>query len=226
MATGSPQAPGDVYIKQLELGRMANYVYLVGSRSSRQVAVVDPAWEVEKILDETRAADLEITAILVSHHHSDHTNGVKALLERAPRAKLYVNRLDASSMPGVEDRAVKVTEGDRIRLGDIEIETLHTPGHTAGSQCFRFGDTLISGDTLFVRACGRCDVPGGNPEQMYSSLQRLAGLDRRTVVMPGHNYADRPTSTIEYELAHNIFFRMDLRTFKRFVRGPAQVSGR
>ncbi|HLD56358.1 MAG TPA: MBL fold metallo-hydrolase, partial [Candidatus Omnitrophota bacterium] len=89
-----------------------------------------------------------------------------------------------------------------------EINFLHTPGHTPGSQCFLIGNNLVSGDTLFINACGRCDLPGGNAEEMYQSLTRLAGLDENTILYPGHNYADEPTSTIKNEKRFNPYMQL------------------
>ena len=92
---------------------------------------------------------------------------------------------------------VKVDGGDSTRVGNVDVTFLHTPGHTPGSQCFLVQGHLISGDTLFIGACGRCDLPGSSPEEMYASLTHtLAKLDDRTLVFPGHNYAPKAYSTI------------------------------
>jgi glyoxylase-like metal-dependent hydrolase (beta-lactamase superfamily II) len=99
--------------------------------------------------------------------------------------------------------------GDRVELGKISITLLHTPGHTPGSQCFLAGDSLVSGDTLFIGGCGRVDLPGGDPTEMYYSLTRvLARLPDDTSLYPGHNYADRPDSTISREKRENLYLRV------------------
>jgi hydroxyacylglutathione hydrolase len=207
------------YVKQIELGPMANYVYLVGSEKTREVAVVDPAWDIDAIVDIAASEDLRITTILVTHFHGDHTNGVKALLERAP-AKLYINKHDAPFVAGLGSAAIKADSGDTIAIGDVSIELLHTPGHTPGSQCFHVRGHVVSGDTMFIGACGRCDGPGSSPEQMFDSLHSLASLPGSTVLLPGHNYALPKTSTIAEEAAGNPFLRMDLQRFLGVVPGP------
>jgi hydroxyacylglutathione hydrolase len=196
-----------IYLKQLELGPMANYVYFIGDPNRREVAVVDPAWDVDRIVDLAEEEGLMISKILITHSHFDHINGVEGLLHRT-KAKVYINKLEVEFMKAVWPELVKVDSGDTTRLGDVDITFLHTPGHTPGSQCFLVHDRLISGDTLFIGACGRCDLPGSNPEDMYYSLtQKLAKLDDRTLVFPGHNYAARPYSTIADEKRFNPYLQ-------------------
>jgi hydroxyacylglutathione hydrolase len=205
-----------VYLKQVELGPMANYVYFVGDPQTREVAVVDPAWEVDRIVEMARENDLTITKILITHSHFDHINGVEALLNRT-KAKVYINKAEAEFMKAVWPDLVKVDSGDTTPVGDVDITFLHTPGHTPGSQCFLVQNHLISGDTLFIGACGRCDLPGSNPEDMYHSLtQRLAKLDDRTIVFPGHNYAAKPYSTIGDEKRFNPY--LQFQSLQDFLR--------
>ncbi len=213
-----------LYLKQVELGPMANYVYFVGDPHTREVAVVDPAWDVDRIVELAQENDLTITTILITHSHFDHINGVEALLNRT-KAKVYINKAEAEFMKAVWPDLVKVDSGDITCVGALEITFLHTPGHTPGSQCFLVENRLISGDTLFIGACGRCDLPGSNPEDMYNSLtQKLAKLDDRTIVFPGHNYAARPYSTIGDEKRFNPYLQFQsLQDFLR--RGMGIVQG-
>jgi hydroxyacylglutathione hydrolase len=214
-----------VYVKQLELGPMANYVYFVGDPDSREVAVVDPAWDVDRIVDLAAEHGLTITKIFITHSHFDHINGVEGLLART-KAKVYINKAEAEFMKAVWPDLVKVDSGDTTRVGAVEITFLHTPGHTPGSQCFLVQNQLISGDTLFIGACGRCDLPGSNPEDMYYSLtQRLAKLDDRTIVFPGHNYAARPYSTIGDEKRFNPYLQFQsLQDFLQRGMGIVKMS--
>jgi hydroxyacylglutathione hydrolase len=214
-----------VYVKQLELGPMANYVYFIGDPNTREVAVVDPAWDVDHIVDLAEEHDLTITKILITHSHFDHINGVEGLLHRT-KAKVYIHKTEAEFMQAVWPELVKVDGGDTTRVGDVDITFLHTPGHTPGSQCFLVQDRLISGDTLFIGACGRCDLPGSNPEDMYYSLtQKLANLDDRTIVFPGHNYAARPYSTIADEKRFNPYLQFQsLQDFLRRGMGIVKMS--
>jgi hydroxyacylglutathione hydrolase len=217
--------PLPIYLKQVELGPMANYVYFVGDSNTREMAVVDPAWDVDRIVEMAQESDLTITKILITHSHFDHINGVEALLNRT-KAKVYINTAEAEFMKAVWSELVKVDSGDTTRVGDVEITFLHTPGHTPGSQCFLVQNHLISGDTLFIGACGRCDLPGSNPEDMYYSLtQRLAKLDDSTVVFPGHNYAARPYSTIADEKRFNPYLQFQsLQDFLRRGMGIVKMS--
>ncbi|HYY16911.1 MAG TPA: MBL fold metallo-hydrolase, partial [Gammaproteobacteria bacterium] len=155
--------PASIYLKQVELGPMANYVYFIGDPKTRQVAVVDPAWDVDRIVEMAQEQDLTIAKILITHSHFDHINGVEGLLDRT-KAKVYINKAEAEFMKAVWPDLVKVGSGDTTNVGDVQITFLHTPGHTPGSQCFLVQNNLISGDTLFIGACGRCDLPGSNPE--------------------------------------------------------------
>jgi len=195
-----------LYFKQIEIGPMQNFVYLVGSTETHKAAVVDAAWEIGEILRLAAADGMEITHALVTHTHPDHVGGefaglqiegLKELLEKA-KARVVIHKAEAEFLkPLSSSDLVKVESGDKIDVGGIEIRLIHTPGHTPGSQCFLVGDLLISGDTLFINSCGRLDLPGGNAEEMYSSLtQKLMQLPDETVLFPGHNYAAQPTSTI------------------------------
>jgi hydroxyacylglutathione hydrolase len=214
-----------IYLKQFELGPMGNYVYFIGDPNTREVAVVDPAWDVDRIVALAEEEGLTISNILITHSHFDHINGVEGLLHRT-KAKVYINKLEAEFMKAVWPELVKVDSGDTMHLGDVDITFLHTPGHTPGSQCFLVHDRLISGDTLFIGACGRCDLPGSNPEDMYYSLtHKLAKLDDRTLVFPGHHYAARPYSTIADEKRFNPYLQFQsLQDFLRRGMGIVKMS--
>jgi len=208
----------DFYLKQLEVGPMENFVYLIGDPESRKALVVDPAWQVDTILKVAEQDGYEITGALISHHHYDHTNGIEDLLN-ATDAKVYVNKNDAEFLKLGRPNLVKVDQGDELDLGKLKIKFMHTPGHTPGSQCFHVGSQLVSGDTLFIKGCGRCDLPGGDPEQMYYTLtQKLMRMDPDTVLLPGHNYAEVPTSTIGAELKQNPYLKTAAASLKDFLR--------
>jgi glyoxylase-like metal-dependent hydrolase (beta-lactamase superfamily II) len=202
-------------------GQMANFMYLLGDTATREALVVDPAWDVASLLDLAEADGYRVVGALVTHYHPDHVGGdlfglsiegVAQLLARAP-VPLYVNKHEAHGVRVVtgvsESDLKKVDDGDTLRLGDVEVRFLHTPGHTPGSQCFMVGDRLIAGDTLFVQGCGRVDLPGGDAEAMYHTLTgKLAKLPAETVLFPGHHYGPTPTSTIGGELEQNVYLRV------------------
>jgi len=205
------------YLKQMEIGPMENFVYFVGDKRSREVFVVDPAWQVDTILRAAKEEDLKIKGALISHFHFDHTNGVEELLETVD-CPIYVNKHDAPYMGISRDNIKNTDDGQKIRVGDVEFTLIHTPGHTPGSQCFHAQDCLVSGDTLFIGACGRCDLPGGDPKEMYYTLtQRLMKFDDSTILCPGHNYAEKPKSTLGEQRKTNPYLMCDsLDNFLKF----------
>jgi glyoxylase-like metal-dependent hydrolase (beta-lactamase superfamily II) len=212
-------AEAGLIVHQLEVGLMQNFVYLIGDPKTREAVVVDPAWEVDVILRKAAEAGLKLTGALVTHYHFDHTNGVEDLLHKID-VPVYVNRRDVPYLDFKHSNVVPVESGHKVRAGSVEIECVHTPGHTPGSQCFRARDRLVSGDTLFIGACGRTDLPGGNAEELYASLHRLAKLPDATVLLPGHNYADIPQTTMGEERKTNPYLLCDsLQNFLRFRTG-------
>lgn len=198
-----------LYIRQLELGPMQNFIYLLGCPETRECAVIDPAWDMEAVLRTAKADGYRLTHAIITHTHPDHVNGLGAVLEEGG-AKIHVHRAEAEYLRGLGlgSDLMPMDAGDTIQVGRLPVRLLHTPGHTPGSQCFFVDDKLISGDTLFVGSCGRCDLPGGNVEEMYRSLtQRLMALPDATILYPGHNYGARPTSTLGDERRANPFMR-------------------
>ena len=214
----------DLYLKQVEIGPMENFVYFVGSKNTREVFVVDPAWQADTILKMAREEDLKIVGALISHYHFDHTNGIEELLESVS-CPVYVHKDDVPYLGFASDHVVGTESGQRLKAGDVEIEAVHTPGHTPGSQCFHVRGHLISGDTLFIGACGRTDLPGGDATQLYHSLtQKLMKFDDTTVLCPGHNYSDRPTTTMGQEKKTNPYLICDsLQNFLKFRTGVSEA---
>jgi hydroxyacylglutathione hydrolase len=196
-----------LYLKQIEVGPMENFVYLIGDAQKKECVMVDPAWEVDRVLDIAAEDGMKVTGGLVTHTHYDHVNGVEDLLKKA-KAKIYVHRNEAEFLKGMESDLVPTESGLILPVGDFEITFIHTPGHTPGSQCFLVNERLVSGDTLFINACGRCDLPGGDAKQMYDSLQRLGKLGDHIVLLPGHNYAEDPISTLGKEKKENPYYQV------------------
>ena len=214
-----------LYFKQIEIGPMQNYVYLIGSTETRKAAVVDAAWDIDEILRITAHDEMEITHALVTHTHPDHVGGGFAGIDIAGatellakcKAKVVVHKAEAEFIKGLSSSdMIKTDNGEKVDVGGLEIQLMHTPGHTPGSQCFLVGNRVVSGDTLFIDACGRVDFPGGNPEQMYYSLtQKLMALPDDMILFPGHNYAPLKHATMGEQKKTNPYLRFS--SLKQFL---------
>lgn len=205
-------AMADFYLRQLLMGRdvargqsaatqMQNFVYLVGDRDVGECLVIDPAWDVQGIVDYAAQDGMKVVGALATHYHPDHVGGeifgmsiegLPKLMEINP-CKVHAHKAEAEGIEIVtglsKNDLASHESGDKITVGDVEVELLHTPGHTPGSSCFRVKKSLLAGDTLFLQGCGRVDLPGGDPEEMRRTLtQRLNTVSDDTVLYPGHAY--------------------------------------
>lgn len=222
----------ELIIEQIQIGPMENFAYLVGCRRTREVAIVDPAWDIDSLMNIVREKDYKVTAALVTHYHPDHcggsfgqntVSGVAELLAVNP-VKVYANKLESEGLKkvtGISDNDIaRVESGDTLKIGDMEIEFLHTPGHTPGSQCFKVKHTLVSGDTLFINGCGRVDLPGSDVDDMYHSLQKLSALPDDTLLLPGHNYSHVPHATMAETRQQNVYMRINnLESWRMMMQG-------
>jgi len=226
----------DLYFRQVPVGEMANFAYLVGSRSTGEALLVDPAWEVDTLLDRAEADGMRVSGALVTHYHQDHVGGeifgmsiegLARLLERNP-VPIHVQATEADGLRKItgvsESDLVRRAGGDDLVLGSVCIRFLHTPGHTPGSQCFLVEEagwpgSLVSGDTLFLTSCGRVDLPGGSPEDLFRSLDGvLKQLPDDTLLYPGHLYSPEPSATLGETKRQNPFLRVaELDQFLMFL---------
>ena len=197
-----------LYFKQLELGPMQNFVYLVGDPATRSAAVIDPGWEAEKIVSALDEDGFLLSQVLLTHSHFDHCSAVRELLSIGD-APVYIHEDEASSLEAKPQDLRTFKDKDCIKIGNLEAKVIHTPGHTPGSSCFLIQDRLFTGDTLFVGACGRSDLPGGDSRKLFDSLNNvLARLDEKIQVYPSHNYGATPSSTIAQEKKNNPFLQI------------------
>jgi glyoxylase-like metal-dependent hydrolase (beta-lactamase superfamily II) len=190
--------------EQIPTGIMANFTYVFGCEKTNLAAVVDPPSDTSEIIRSAEENGLKIEMIFVTHGHSDHTGGIKSLAAETG-AKVVAHKDDA---PGLQRGRIAtdmaVEDGQKLNVGEVEVEVIHTPGHTPGSMCLLADGKLMTGDTLFVGNCGRSDLPGGNTRQLFESLHRkLKSLSDDIEVYPGHDYGDRPSSTIGREKKTN-----------------------
>ena len=221
-----------LYFRQLLSGRdfathdmaarqMVNFVYLIGDRNTGKCLVVDPAWEPDDLIRIAAADGMEIEGVLATHYHPDHVGGdlwgtkvagVSALLEKIA-VKIHCQKDEEEwivRQTGVAKTDLATHEsGDVVKVGDIEVVLVHTPGHTPGSQCFLVDGKLIAGDTLFLEGCGRTDFPGGDAEQIYRSItERLAKVPDDTMLYPGHLYSPASHATMGETRRSNYVFKV------------------
>jgi hydroxyacylglutathione hydrolase len=219
-----------VYFKQLLSGRdfavgdnmaeqMVNFVYAIGDRQSGECVLVDPAYDPAGLIQTVAVDDMAVVGVLATHYHADHIggsimgndiSGIAELLEHVT-CPIHVQH---DEVPWVT-RAAGVSEtdlvahqsGDIVQVGGVEIQLVHTPGHTPGSQCFLVNGRLVAGDTLFLDGCGRTDLPGSDHNLMIESLRRLAKVDDEVVLYPGHRYSLASSATMGVVKASNFVFQ-------------------
>ena len=207
-------------IEQIPVGEMAVFCYVIACDQTREAAAIDPAGDrddIEKIISVLEEKDLQLSYIINTHGHADHTFGNQLLASRTG-AKTVMHELDDDLFTTEEAKAwaaafglsaappvdIRITDGYKLPLGKLTLEFIHTPGHTPGAVCVLVKNNLITGDTLFVGAVGRTDLPGGSMETLLNSIkEKLLPLPEDTVVWPGHDYGDQPTSTMGREKETN-----------------------
>ena len=195
-------------IHVLQVGPIGTNCYLLEDENTHAAAVVDPGDEAARILAQAKEDGVEIKLILLTHAHYDHTTGVAELHKALPNVPVYLHPDDAARLgtpvfPPLGMESTPYKDGDVVRVGDIDVQVLHTPGHTPGGVCLMAGDVLFTGDTLFQGSMGRTDLPGGSYEQIMASLARLARLPGDFQVLPGH----MGMSTLEAERKSNYYMQ-------------------
>lgn len=208
-------------IQQIKLSRMETFCYLIADETAKECALIDPAFDIDKILKRVRRSGYTVVYVINTHGHADHCAGNAAMI-KATGARLMIHEKDAGRLKAIIGSALSVALGGRrspepdvllkdrdvIAIGDISLTVLHTPGHTPGSICLYTPGHVFTGDTLFVGGVGRTDLPGGSHRYLVSSIRsRIATLPGDTVVWPGHDYGDTPSSTVAREKKYNPVFR-------------------
>lgn len=203
-------------IKRLVVGELATNCYLIGCEDTGKAALVDPGGSAKTILEELALGQWQLEKIILTHAHYDHFGAVSQILEQR-KVPVAIGRADAKALsePGLNltglfgeapcgfEAEILLDEGQKVEVGNLKFEVLHTPGHSQGGICLLGEEVLLTGDTLFAGSIGRTDFPGGSHKLLMESLKRLATLPGRLKVLPGHG----PVSTMEQELAENPFLR-------------------
>ncbi len=204
-------------IEQIQVGYLAVFAYIVGCPKTKEALVIDPAGDEDRIVQRINEKGYHLKYIVTTHGHPDHYCG-NARVKELTGAKIIMHKLDSmlcqrpesaelarqfgfSSPPRAD---IEVEDGDKIVIGEVTLEVIHTPGHSPGGMCL-FGDgNVFTGDTLFVGGIGRTDLPGASVSQFMKSIkERLLTLPDDTVVWPGHDYGMKPSSTIGIEKRTN-----------------------
>lgn len=207
-------------IRNLTVGPYQVRTYLVICPRTREAALIDPGGEDDRIAAMVKAENANVLYVLHTHGHGDHTlgsPGIKRLLG-APLAMHEADddffaspqdgRPDAGGqgLPPAPPADLRLTDGQVLEVGDLRVEVIHTPGHSPGSVCYRVGKNLFTGDTLFVGAVGRTDLAGASLNELLLSIEkRILPLPGDTVIWPGHDYGETPTSTLAEEKRENPF---------------------
>lgn len=195
---------------QIRMSVGGNFTYIFGDEKSREAAVVDPGYDVEKILEKARQLQVNLRCIFNTHSHADHTAG-NSKIKEITKAKVVMHSL--APLP----KDMEVEDQDCISVGDLLVKVIHTPGHTPDSICLLVDKKLFTGDTLFVGECGRTDLPGGNTRDMYRSLfEKVLSLGDDVEVYPGHDYGEKPYSTIGHERRTN--YTLKKRSLEEFLQ--------
>ncbi|MBW2514391.1 MAG: MBL fold metallo-hydrolase [Deltaproteobacteria bacterium] len=206
-------------VEQILLSKMDTFCYIVGDEKSQTCALIDPAFDTDRILATVENLGLKVTHIINTHGHSDHCAGNDAI-KSATGAQLMIHTADAEKLgklihstfsrilggKGSPPADTVLEDGDTVRVGETRLSILHTPGHTPGSICLYTPGHVFTGDTLFVQAVGRTDLPGGSGPQLIESVRRkIYSLPGDTIVWPGHHYGPTPSSTVQAEKETNPF---------------------
>ena len=205
-----------IFVHQFELGPWDNFIYFIGDKATRKCAVVDPAWDADAIVAEAEKLDVTIERAFCTHSHFDHVNRVDALL-KTHDIPVHMMKQEVEFSGFKCENLAPSSPGDTVTIGEhTEVTFVHTPGHTPGSTTYRVKDAIVTGDTLFIQGCGRCDFVGGDPEIMFNTLKSLTEkLPKETRLYPGHNYGPTLVSTLDSELKENPYLQHN--TLQDFV---------
>lgn len=191
-----PNMPQELIFKQMEIGPLQNFLYFIGDAKSKEIAVIDPAWDVNFLCKEADKNGYKITAVFLTHGHPDHVNGLEDMLKRH-NVLAYISKHEYPLLKPQHKNIVEIEDHAKLKIGHVEFETILAPGHSPGCQLFKYKNVVISGDAIFIDGCGRCDLPGSDPKKMYNTLYNvIMKMPDDTLLFPGHNYGPTPFATV------------------------------
>lgn len=196
-------------VHTIPVGPMQNLTFVIADEKTRKGVIIDPSWDLDRVIKTVRDDNITIELIVNTHHHYDHTSGNKELAKtlNVPIAQHVDSELD-------HDRELR--HGDTIEFGESSLKVFHTPGHSVDGICLLGDSKIFTGDTLFVGGIGRVDFPGGSSSILYKSLVDVfTNLDDDVVIYPGHDYGKTPSSTMGQERRTNPYLQP--KTEKEFV---------
>ncbi|ALB45644.1 MBL fold metallo-hydrolase [Clostridium beijerinckii] len=187
----------------------SNYCYIIADKITKQACIVDPAWELDKILDVICKLELNLTTILLTHSHYDHVNLVNPLIKRF-NSNVYMSKNEIDYYKFSCKNLISANHMDELKIGEMVIKCLLTPGHTEGGMCYLTSDSIFTGDTIFIEGCGICSSDGGSAAKMFDSIQMIRNFVLKDVhVYPAHSYGKQPGYTLSYLEEKNIYFQIE-----------------
>lgn len=199
-------------VKQISVGTMQNFVYLLADKEDGEAIAIDSGWEIEPVIKAARESNLKVKLAVATHNHYDHTATLSEL------ARAFGTKVAAHERSPIKHE-VSLKVGDTLKLGEKEVKVLYTPGHTKDSICLFDSENIFTGDTLFIGNCGRTDLAGGSSEEMFKSLHEvILKLPSSTMIYPGHDYGDVPYRKLGEEAKLNP--TLSARTYAEFLGVP------
>ena len=210
----------EVIIRQTAIGPYRVNTYLLACAQTKKAVLIDPGGEAERLIKMVRDEGVELISILNTHDHADHVLANQELQAVFPvpvcmheaddiffaAAEVRQKSEKELGLPAPAPADIRLTDGQVLEVGGLRLRVIHTPGHTPGSVCFLAAGNLFTGDTLFVGDVGRTDLTGGSLDTLINSLrEKVIVLPEETIIWPGHDYGETPTSTVGREIKENLY---------------------
>ncbi len=204
-----------MFVRQFKLGAMDNFAYLVVDDETKRAAVIDPSFDARRLQREAERRGIAIVYVLNTHGHPDHSADSERLA-RETGAEVAAHETSRIR------KDVSLEDGRILKVGNLEVRVIHTPGHSPDGCCFLADRALFTGDTLFIGDCGRTDLPGSDVDEMRESLlDKIRSLPDDLVVYPGHDYGDEPFATLGHQKVRNrVLVPRTREEFRRFMGEP------